>query len=164
MLTEAGAGARGAGGGRHARGAAWAESLGRVNYGPRTGSRRASRAVCCTSGSSCTGCGRGGCVWTRSCPSGRRRCASEGPGEGRAGPVPFVRGGHGAGTRRSGCRGWARGFHCANGFCLGRYWSAGPREALYVPGPVLREGTNECGSWRPTGRRRAVVRCAGAGP
>ncbi len=30
-----------------------------------------------------------------------------------------------------------------NGFCLGRYWSAGPQEALFVPGPVLREGANE---------------------
>lgn len=30
-----------------------------------------------------------------------------------------------------------------NGFCLGRYWSAGPQRTLYVPGPVLREGANE---------------------
>ncbi|MCX4678000.1 beta-galactosidase [Streptomyces sp. NBC_01433] len=39
--------------------------------------------------------------------------------------------------------GWTRGFVWVNGFCLGRYWSAGPQETLYVPGPVLREGTNE---------------------
>ncbi|WP_372457018.1 hypothetical protein, partial [Streptomyces purpurogeneiscleroticus] len=25
----------------------------------------------------------------------------------------------------------------------GRYWSAGPQRALYVPGPCLREGPNE---------------------
>lgn len=30
-----------------------------------------------------------------------------------------------------------------NGHCLGRYWSRGPQESLYVPGPVLREGGNE---------------------
>ncbi|MEE1741149.1 beta-galactosidase [Streptomyces sp. BE147] len=39
--------------------------------------------------------------------------------------------------------GWTRGFVWVNGFCLGRYWSAGPQETLYVPGPVLRAGTNE---------------------
>lgn len=39
--------------------------------------------------------------------------------------------------------GWTRGFVWINGFNLGRYWSAGPQRSLYVPGPVLREGTNE---------------------
>ncbi|MER8090386.1 beta-galactosidase [Streptomyces sp. NPDC094048] len=38
---------------------------------------------------------------------------------------------------------WTRGFVWVNGFCLGRYWSAGPQRTLYVPGPVLREGANE---------------------
>lgn len=37
-------------------------------------SRRASRAGCCTSGSICTGCGRGRCVWTRS--TTRTRCGA----------------------------------------------------------------------------------------
>ncbi|MEV4438158.1 beta-galactosidase family protein [Streptomyces sp. NPDC049577] len=40
-------------------------------------------------------------------------------------------------------RGWVRGFVWVNGFCLGRYWAAGPQRALYVPGPVLVEGGNE---------------------
>ncbi|MEV5970782.1 beta-galactosidase family protein [Streptomyces sp. NPDC051921] len=39
--------------------------------------------------------------------------------------------------------GWTRGFVWVNGFCLGRYWNAGPQESLFVPGPVLREGANE---------------------
>ena len=39
--------------------------------------------------------------------------------------------------------GWTRGFVWINGFNLGRYWSAGPQETLYVPGPVLREGVND---------------------
>ncbi|MEI5009729.1 beta-galactosidase [Streptomyces sp. PmtA] len=39
--------------------------------------------------------------------------------------------------------GWTRGFVWVNGFCLGRYWSAGPQESLFVPGPVLRAGRNE---------------------
>ncbi|WP_415950997.1 glycoside hydrolase family 35 protein [Streptomyces sp. KLOTTS4A1] len=39
--------------------------------------------------------------------------------------------------------GWTRGFAWLNGFNLGRYWSAGPQQSLYVPGPVLKEGPNE---------------------
>lgn len=39
--------------------------------------------------------------------------------------------------------GWGRGWAWVNGFCLGRYWAAGPQESLYVPGPVLRTGVNE---------------------
>lgn len=39
--------------------------------------------------------------------------------------------------------GWTRGFVWVNGFNLGRYWSVGPQDALYVPGPVLREGVND---------------------
>lgn len=39
--------------------------------------------------------------------------------------------------------GWGRGWAWVNGFCLGRYWAAGPQESLYVPGPVLRTGANE---------------------
>ncbi|MDR1450336.1 MAG: beta-galactosidase [Propionibacteriaceae bacterium] len=37
---------------------------------------------------------------------------------------------------------WGRGVAWVNGFCLGRYWSAGPTETLYVPGPVIRAGLN----------------------
>ncbi|MFJ3901919.1 beta-galactosidase family protein [Streptomyces sp. NPDC090025] len=39
--------------------------------------------------------------------------------------------------------GGGRGFVWVNGFCLGRYWNAGPQEALFVPGPVLVAGENE---------------------
>ncbi|MFJ2178127.1 beta-galactosidase family protein [Streptomyces sp. NPDC087851] len=49
----------------------------------------------------------------------------------------------GAGDARLTLPSWTRGFVWVNGFCLGRYWSAGPQESLYVPGPVLREGANE---------------------
>lgn len=38
---------------------------------------------------------------------------------------------------------WTRGFVWVNGFCLGRYWSAGPQQSLFVPGPVLHAGSNE---------------------
>ena len=30
-----------------------------------------------------------------------------------------------------------------NGFCVGRYWSVGPQQSLYVPAPVVTAGRNE---------------------
>ena len=30
-----------------------------------------------------------------------------------------------------------------NGFCVGRYWSIGPQQTLYVPAPLVRAGRNE---------------------
>jgi beta-galactosidase len=39
--------------------------------------------------------------------------------------------------------GWTKGNAWINGFHLGRYWSRGPQRRLYVPGPVLRAGSNE---------------------
>jgi beta-galactosidase len=38
--------------------------------------------------------------------------------------------------------GWGKGNAFVNGFNLGRYWSAGPGETLYVPAPLLRSGRN----------------------
>jgi beta-galactosidase len=37
---------------------------------------------------------------------------------------------------------WGKGFAWINGFCLGRYWRRGPQETLYVPAPLLEQGTN----------------------
>ncbi|WP_336773756.1 glycoside hydrolase family 35 protein [Paenibacillus sp. MMO-58] len=39
--------------------------------------------------------------------------------------------------------GWQKGIAWINGFQLGRYWEAGPQRTLYVPGPLLRKGSNE---------------------
>ncbi|WP_393063314.1 beta-galactosidase [Streptomyces sp. LN549] len=39
--------------------------------------------------------------------------------------------------------GWTKGSVWVNGFALGRFWSRGPQNSLYVPAPVLRAGTNE---------------------
>jgi beta-galactosidase len=39
--------------------------------------------------------------------------------------------------------GFSMGCAFVNGFNLGRYWSVGPQQALYVPGTVLRSGPNE---------------------
>ncbi|GIP30297.1 beta-galactosidase [Paenibacillus sp. J23TS9] len=39
--------------------------------------------------------------------------------------------------------GWTKGVVFVNGFNLGRYWSIGPQKTLYLPAPLLREGSNE---------------------
>lgn len=39
--------------------------------------------------------------------------------------------------------GWTKGVVFVNGFNLGRYWNIGPQKTLYVPAPLLREGSNE---------------------
>src|SRR5699024_6584923 len=38
--------------------------------------------------------------------------------------------------------GYAKGFVWMNDFLLGRYWSVGPQQTLYVPGPLLHRGRN----------------------
>jgi len=40
-------------------------------------------------------------------------------------------------------RGWGKGYVWVNGHNLGRYWSAGPQQTLFVPAPWLRAGENE---------------------
>ena len=40
--------------------------------------------------------------------------------------------------------GWTKGAVWINGFNLGRFWNRGPQQALYLPGPLLRQGRNEC--------------------
>lgn len=53
--------------------------------------------------------------------------------------------------------GWTKGNAWVNGFPLGRYWSRGPQRRLYVPGPVLRPGTNEVVVLELHATARAVV-------
>ncbi|MNT50153.1 Beta-galactosidase precursor [compost metagenome] len=40
-------------------------------------------------------------------------------------------------------RDWGKGIVFINGINIGRYWSVGPQQTLYVPGCWLKEGTNE---------------------
>lgn len=39
--------------------------------------------------------------------------------------------------------GWGKGCVFVNGFALGRFWEIGPQKRLYVPGPLLKKGSNE---------------------
>jgi len=40
-------------------------------------------------------------------------------------------------------RAWGKGVVWVNGHCLGRYWSIGPTQTMYCPGPWLRAGENQ---------------------
>ncbi|HNW55436.1 MAG TPA: beta-galactosidase, partial [Bacteroidales bacterium] len=40
-------------------------------------------------------------------------------------------------------RNWGKGIVFVNGHHLGRYWSVGPQQTLYVPGVWLKKGENE---------------------
>ncbi|MCI3227232.1 beta-galactosidase family protein [Streptomyces sp. NP-1717] len=124
---------------------AWVESLGRVNYGPRTGEPKGIT---------------GGFLHERQYlhgvrARGLRLDAFDDAAAVAALPfrVPAWPGARGLyrgafdvespGDARLSLPGWTRGFVWVNGFCAGRYWAVGPQESLYVPGPVLRAGRNE---------------------
>ncbi|MBW8735406.1 MAG: beta-galactosidase, partial [Asticcacaulis sp.] len=40
-------------------------------------------------------------------------------------------------------RGWGKGYVWINGINIGRYWSVGPQQAMFVPGSWLKPGRNE---------------------
>jgi beta-galactosidase len=129
----------------HARVELWVESLGRVNYGPRTGEPKGIT---------------GGLLHERQYLHGVRArglrldaldtlddvtpvASGALPGDGGPGLYRGTVTVIGAGDACLELPGWTRGFVWINGFNLGRYWSAGPQRSLYVPGPVLREGVND---------------------
>ncbi|MFJ3668493.1 beta-galactosidase family protein [Streptomyces sp. NPDC090106] len=126
----------------HARVELWVESLGRVNYGPRTGEPKGIT---------------GGLLHERQYLHGVRARGLRLDALDDVTDVVFGAPGdttspglyrgtltvRGAGDAVLELPGWTRGFVWINGFGLGRYWSAGPQRGLYVPGPVLREGAND---------------------
>jgi beta-galactosidase len=52
---------------------------------------------------------------------------------------------------------WGKGVAWLNGRNLGRYFSAGPQRALYVPGPFLVDGQNELVVFETDGRAAKTV-------
>jgi len=54
-------------------------------------------------------------------------------------------------------KGWKKGVAFVNGFNLGRYWHIGPQKTLFVPAPLLREGTNELVLFELHGAETPVV-------
>ena len=50
------------------------------------------------------------------------------------------------------CRELGKGVAFINGFNLGRYWSEGPVQYLYIPAPLLKKGRNEIIIFETEGR------------
>ncbi|MEV6103338.1 beta-galactosidase family protein [Streptomyces sp. NPDC051940] len=140
----------------------WTESLGRVNYGPRTGEPKGVT---------------GGLMHERQFVHGVRSTPlrldafddADAVAKLPLGPSGTAEArGFYQGTLELAAPGDAvlelpdgrRGFVWVNGFCLGRYWSAGPQTRLYVPGPVLREGGNEVWVLELSGSTAPRVRVA----
>ena len=121
------------------------ESLGRVNYGPRLGEAKGITGGVLHERQYLHGVrARGLRLEALDVAGAVRAVASDGvPGDGAPGLYRGTVVVRGAGDARLELPGWTRGFVWVDGFCLGRYWSAGPQRSLYVPGPVLREGVND---------------------
>jgi beta-galactosidase len=54
-------------------------------------------------------------------------------------------------------RGWSKGAVWVNGHALGRYWSIGPQQTLYLPGPWLKRGENRIVVFEMLGAKSPVV-------
>jgi beta-galactosidase len=52
---------------------------------------------------------------------------------------------------------WGQGIVWINGRCLGRYWSIGPTQTMYLPGPWIKKGRNEIVVLDLTGPERAQL-------
>ncbi|MFD9883759.1 beta-galactosidase family protein [Streptomyces alboflavus] len=122
----------------------WTESLGRVNYGPRLGETKGVTGGVLHERQYVHGVRAVGLALGAfdSADAVRRLPAAASP-PGGAGLYRGTLDVRGPGDAALELPGWGRGFAWINGFCLGRYWGVGPQRALYVPGPVLREGPNE---------------------
>ncbi|MBH0245284.1 beta-galactosidase, partial [Streptomyces cavourensis] len=126
----------------------WVESLGRVNYGPRLGEPKGITAGVLHERQYLHGVRARGLRLDAFEEAGAVAGVPFGPVPEGAGATGLFRGtftvGGPEGVDHAGLRlpGWTRGFVWVNGFCLGRYWSVGPQETLYVPGPVLRQGAD----------------------
>ncbi|WP_030616992.1 beta-galactosidase [Streptomyces sclerotialus] len=126
----------------------WVESLGRVNYGPRLGEPKGITVGVLHERQYLHGVrARGLRLDALEDAAAVAGLAFDAP-RGRAGARGLHRGTvvvptGGGGEAMLELPGWTRGFVWVGGFPLGRYWSAGPQRALYVPGPCLRAGANE---------------------
>ncbi|MDL2353766.1 MAG: beta-galactosidase [Pseudomonadota bacterium] len=56
---------------------------------------------------------------------------------------------------------WGQGIVWVNGRCLGRFWSIGPTQTMYLPGPWMRRGRNEVVVLDLTGPGQNTARIAG---
>ncbi|MER5884401.1 beta-galactosidase family protein [Streptomyces sp. NPDC001941] len=121
----------------------WVESLGRVNYGPRTGEPKGITGGVLHERQYLHGVRARALRLDALTPPAVAGLALRTPDGAAPGLYRATTEVTGPGDARLALPGWTRGFAWINGFCLGRYWNRGPQHTLYVPGPVLTPGTNE---------------------
>jgi beta-galactosidase len=125
------------------------ENQGRVNFGPGLADRKGILGPLTLDGAPATGLTMyplplddlSALDWA----SASRESGAPAPTSGAGGPV-LCRGefeiDHPADSHLA-LPGWTKGVAWINGVNLGRYWDIGPQRTLYLPGPLLRPGTNE---------------------
>ncbi|MDR7158278.1 beta-galactosidase [Arthrobacter sp. BE255] len=121
------------------------EDQGRVNYGPRIGESKGLTGPAVLDGEELTGWQIRPLELANLDATPLAELAKDLRGSGGvAGPslsfAPFDA--DGPGDRYLRLDGWTKGNAYVNGFNLGRYWSRGPQRTLYVPGPLIRKGSN----------------------
>ncbi|GAA2631962.1 beta-galactosidase family protein [Actinomadura fulvescens] len=127
------------------------EAMGRVNYGPLTGERKGLIGGVLHERQYIFGWTADPVrlddvsliPWDR---AGRADVADVADVAGRAPGPSFHRGTLTVDEPRDtflGLPGWGKGYVWVNGFNLGRYWSRGPQQRLYLPWPLLRPGEND---------------------
>ncbi|MEV5594296.1 beta-galactosidase family protein [Streptomyces sp. NPDC052496] len=122
----------------------WVESLGRVNYGPRLAEPKGVTGGVLHERQYVHGVrARGLRLDALEDAAAVRRVPFRSAGGGLPGLYRATLSVPSPGDAALELPGWSRGFAWLNGFCLGRYWAAGPQHTLFVPGPVLRPGANE---------------------
>lgn len=123
------------------------EDQGRVNYGPRIGECKGLIGPAVLDGNEVGDWQLRPLDLERLCPDPLLLAAAPAePGSGGvAGPsLSFATfEADGPGDRYLRLDGWTKGNAYVNGFNLGRYWSRGPQRTLYVPGPLIRRGSND---------------------
>jgi beta-galactosidase len=117
------------------------EDQGRVNYGPRIGESKGLIGPARLGGAGLVG-------WEILALPLDRWAAQAAPDvSARADAGPTLTAWDVAGSETAdlflSTHGWGKGVAWFNGWNLGRFWSAGPQEFLYVPGPLVREEGNE---------------------
>jgi len=53
--------------------------------------------------------------------------------------------------------GWGKGCVFVNGFNIGRFWEIGPQKRLYIPAPLLKQGSNEIIVFETEGKTRETI-------
>ena len=54
--------------------------------------------------------------------------------------------------------GWGKGCIFVNGFNIGRFWEIGPQKRLYLPGPLLKKGSNTILIFETEGKASGTIR------